>query len=450
MRPLTAARRALHALAALLFVLGSGPERDAAAEPAGRESTIVPVRALLASPTELAEWVSRRHPDVASARARVALAEASLDQSRVLPNPVLGVAVGGILLGQGNPQTLGVRDTMNVTVGVSETLELGKRGPRARAATFRRDASRASEYDVLADRVADARDAMARVVYFTERQRVLEERLKSAQDVAGLAEVRLQHGDISGIDQDRLALETIVVSRELSDNSGVREAALADCASLLLGTCAPPDAGMDSVDGAAPVPDRITSLEELVQRRPDLRAARFSSAAASADAIYYRRHAIPDPTVGIAYTRDFLTYAGNQPHTLTASVGIPLPLFDHGQHLARAADSEAVAQSGAAKAILNRALAEARSLLVRKSVLEAKLRSLIESALPRSTGVLKSSEDAYRHGQLSLTDLLLVRREHASLLLDGLDTRYELFAVRNSTYRVLGISGAFGSSPPSN
>jgi outer membrane protein TolC len=38
-----------------------------------------------------------------------------------------------------------------------------------------------------------------------------------------------------------------------------------------------------------------------------------------------------------------------------------------------------------------------------------------------------------------LTDLLLVRREHASLLLDALDTRYDLFTVRNTLYRTLSL-----------
>jgi outer membrane protein TolC len=52
---------------------------------------------------------------------------------------------------------------------------------------------------------------------------------------------------------------------------------------------------------------------------------------------------------------------------------------------------------------------------------------------------LKSSDEAYHRGQLSLTDLLLVRREHASLLLDALDTRYDLFTVRNTLYRTLSL-----------
>lgn len=451
MRRSIGAAQALWALVSLSIALVGEPRLGYAADTGpDRSGTVVPVRTLLASSDELSGWVSRRHPDVAAARARIQQAEAGVSQARALLNPVLGVTVGGILVGPSNPSGLRTGDTMNVTVGLSETFELGKRGPRARAASLRRDASRASHLDVLADHVGDARDALARVVYFTERQRVLEERLKSAQDVANLATVRLQHGDISGIDQDRLRLESTVVSRELSDNSGEREAALADCAALLFGNCVPSDADMDAVDAAAPLPEKLPSFDDLVQKRPDLRAVRLSSAAASEDAVYYRRRAIPDPTVGVNYTRDFLVAAGNQPHTLAASVGIPLPFFDHGQHLARQSESEAAALTQSANAIQYRALTEARALLVRKAVLESKLRSLTESALPLSTGVLKSSEDAYRHGQLSLTDLLLVRREHASLLLDNLDTRYELFAIRNTLYRTLGLSAAFGSAPVSN
>jgi cobalt-zinc-cadmium efflux system outer membrane protein len=446
--------------AAAAVLLGGGPvvaEEIRPSDPSTPGADVagarVPIEALLTDPARLAAWIAARHPDVAAAEARVEQAEAGLGQSRAVPNPTLGVAVGGLSVGARNPSSLRYEDTLNWSVGVSETIELGKRGPRAAAATLRRDAARASARDVLAEKLADARDALARVVYLAERQRVLEERLRSARSVASLERVRLQHGDISGIDLDRLELDVSIAVRQHADNQSDAESAMADCSTVLAGRCAPGDATMATVDASAPVAESYPGLAALVAARPDIRAVHLASSAARTDAVLRRRQAIPDPTVGVSYTRDYLVVNGNQPSTLTASVSLPLPLFDHGQHLARQAEGMATELGHVARALEMRAAVDARSLLVRRDVLREKLATLMKDAIPRGDAVLKSSDEAYHRGQLSLTDLLLVRREHASLLLDAIDTRYELFAVRNSLHRTLGLGvppGAPGSRPEGN
>jgi cobalt-zinc-cadmium efflux system outer membrane protein len=376
---------------------------------------------------------------VLAANARVMQAEAGVDQSRVIPNPTLQGGVGGLTVGTRSPNTLSYGETINWSVGLTETIELGKRGPRAQAAELRRDASRADARAVLADRLADAREAMARVIYLTERHRVLDERLKSAQNVAALEHVRLDRGDISGIDQDRLELDVTAVLRASADNQAELEAARADCSALLLGTCSAGEATMSAIDASTPVQESYPSLEAIVRARPDIQAARLSSSAAKSDALLYNRQAIPDPTLGVAYTRDYFQAAGSQPHTISATVAIPLPLFDHGQHLARRAEGVAAEYGYAARGLESRALYDAHALLARRDVLREKLSTLTTNAIPRAVAVLKSSDEAYHRGQLSLTDLLLVRREHASLLLDALDTRYDLFTVRNTLYRTLSL-----------
>jgi cobalt-zinc-cadmium efflux system outer membrane protein len=435
-----------YAGAALLAVLAfAGVARaeestpDVAAAPGDLTTRVVPVEALLADPARLVDWVSTRHPDVLAANARVVQAEAAVGQSRVIPNPSLQGGVGGLTVGNRNPRTIPYGDTINWSVGLSETIELGKRGPRARAAELRREASRAGARGVLADRLADARDAMARVVYLMERHRVFDERLRSSRNVAALERVRLEHGDISGIDQDRLELDVTTVVRAAADNEADLEAARAECATLLVGVCDIGAATMSSIDVAVPVQDAYAGLESIVRARPDVQEARLTSSAAKTDAVLFRRQSIPDPTVGVQYTHDYLTYAGNEPNTFGATVAIPLPFFDHGQHLARQAEGVAAEYGYAARALETRALVDARSLLARRNVLQQKLATLTTDAIPRADSVLKSSDEAYHRGQLSLTDLLLVRREHASLLLDALDTRYDLFTVRNTLYRTLSL-----------
>ena len=412
---------------------------EAEAPPPGELSRPVPIRLLLTDTARLRAWIEARHPDMGAAAARVEQAEAALSQSRVYPNPVLGLGVGGLTIGARNPSSLSYGDTLNWSVGLSETIELGKRGPRASAARYHRDAARESARGALADRLADARDALARLVYLNDRQHILEERLTSAKNVAALERVRLEHGDISGIDHDRLELDVTAVVQQFADNLAELEGARADCAALMIGSCSPIDATMDTVDEAVPAGESYPELERMIRNRPDIREARLESSAARTEALLHRRQAIPDPTVGVTYTHDYLVAAGNQPNTLQATVTMPLPVLDHGQHLARQSEGVATELDFSARSLETRASAEARALLLRRNVLREKLDTLTKFAIPRANGVLKSSDEAYHRGQLSLTDLLLVRREHASLLLDAIDTRYELFTVRNTLHRTLGI-----------
>jgi cobalt-zinc-cadmium efflux system outer membrane protein len=413
---------------------------QAEADPPGDLATrAVPIESLLGDPARLAEWIAGRHPDVLAAKARIAQTEAGVDQSRVIPNPTLQAGVGGLTVGERSPSSLSYGETVNWSVGLTETIELGKRGPRARAAELRRDAARADAREVLTDRLADAREAMARVVYLSERRRILDERLKSARNVAALEHVRLDRGDISGIDQDRLELDVTAVVRAAADNQSELESARADCGALLVGVCSAGETKMSAIDASTPVQESYPTLEAIVRARPDVQAARLASSAAKSDALLFRRQAIPDPTVGFAYTRDYFVSTGSQPHTLSATVAIPLPFFDHGQHLARHAEGVAAEYGYAARGLESRALVDARALLARRDVLRQKLLTLTTDAIPRADAVLKSSDEAYHRGQLSLTDLLLVRREHASLLLDAVDTRYDLFTVRNTLYRTLSL-----------
>src|SRR5262245_19826300 len=97
-----------------------------------------PVRALLADPGQLAAWLRDRDPMIAAARDKSEAANQTVEQTHVLPNPLLQGTAGGFVLGATNPKTPStdptqsgppsLSQTTNYQVGLTELIELGKRG----------------------------------------------------------------------------------------------------------------------------------------------------------------------------------------------------------------------------------------------------------------------------------------------------------------------------------
>ena len=399
-----------------------------------------PIATLLADPNALVAWLLRMNPDVRAASARVAQANAQIGASRVWQNPTLDVGVNNIAVGRRNRGTPDVprADVFSYTVGLSQTFELGKRGPRAEVAKLHRDASTEEYRGALLGLVTDARAAMTRVAYLDARQHILEDGLLSAQSMADLTKIRLDRGDVSGVDHSRLVLDAERVARDVSDNRSDLQDALADCEALLFAPCQADGASLDVAEKSAGPDFTGDGSTAALEERPDLRALRLEQRAASVESTLHRRRAIPDPTLGVSYTRDYYEAAGAQPYSVGVSASIPLPFFDHGQYQALASERRADELGAVLQSTERHAASDARSLAIRRRLLLQKLANIQGSALPRSKDLVASSTTAYEHGQISMTDLLLARREHAALLLEEADTRFALFSVQNELRRVLG------------
>src|SRR5450432_67619 len=256
-----------------------------------------PIATLLADPGALVAWLKRMNPDVRAAVSRVGQADAQVGASRAWQNPTLDLGVNNIAIGRLNrsspPPTRA--DTLSYSVGVSQTFELGKRGPRVQAAKLRRDATSEEYRSTLLGLVSDARAAMTRVAYLGSRQHILEDGLTSAQSMADLTKIRLDRGDVSGVDHARLLLDVERVQRDVADNQSDLEDALADCEALLFAPCRADAATLDSAEKSAAGQFAANNLDAVIAGRPDLRALRLEQRAAVAEGTMFRRNAIPDP-----------------------------------------------------------------------------------------------------------------------------------------------------------
>jgi outer membrane protein, heavy metal efflux system len=402
------------------------------------------VNTLLTDPARLAQRLREIDPLVAASHARVLASVAEREQSRVYPNPEVSAAVGGITVGRGNRfagQTgpTSITRTSNITVGVSELFEIGKRGPRYAAAAARTDATEQEAIAALGDRLATATDMLGKLAYLSARRDVVAANLDAAQKLLALEKTRYDHQDLALVEYERIALDTSALELQLKRADAELTSALATCGAVLQQSCSLDGLDASSLDHAASLPTTMPPADQAILGRPAREASRLTAKAYEWDATLAEKRSIPDPTVSLGYTYDTYEYSGSAPNTLMFSVGIPLPLFDTGKHDAAAARASAKAVEAEDSAVVRESTGNVATLFARRDALDKTLVQLEQQSLPSSTMIIQQTRKAFDLGQSTLADLLLVERAHRDLLLEVLDTRFELFEVRAQLRDELGL-----------
>jgi len=401
-------------------------------------ANVASVRALLHDDATLSTWIRMRSAEVGASSARVEQAEAEVGTSRLLPNPVVDFGLSDLVVGPTNPRGLGYGETAIYSVGLTGTIELGKRGPRVEAAELRAASSRKWVASTLGERIALARFSLGRVVYQKAKHDALADEIQSVLAVSELERVRLEQGEISGNDFDRLLLDKMSLDVEMARTEADLAAALASCREVLRIRCEPSTAGAEDLDSAAPIPMPAVRGTTPIESRADIAALELEREAADKEAVLASRRAIPDPVIRVGFTHDNLVISGDQENTVSVGVLFPLPVFDRGQHDARRARGRATELRYTRQAALAAAEADVQELRSRTEFLAKGLRALSEAALPKSETILGTTAKAFDRGQVSMTDLLIVRRTHVTLLLTILSLKFDFFTARNDLRRVLG------------
>ncbi|HWP06984.1 MAG TPA: TolC family protein [Polyangiaceae bacterium] len=438
--PPAAPTRAFQCVGLALVLAVTAPahalESKGAATPAvGRTAS---AHRLLRDHEGLASWLGDQSPVVRAARARARQASADVASSHLFPNPVLDASLSNIPITATTPPGLTFGETAIYGVGLSQTFELGKRGPRQDAAALRERAARLDVTSTLTDRVTTARDALGAAVHLGLRLGILQESLTDAERAATLERTRLEQKALSGMDYDRLLLDLAALRSEFARNQAEYTAARAECRAALGAECDLEGVTEDDLGDALPLTG--AGSEDRLNARSDLRSLDLQASAARREADLASNRAIPDVTARVGYVHDRFIVSGDNMNTLNFGLELPLPVFDRGQHDARKANEHAVELEDERRALLVDARAALAGLLSRKAVLEANIDVLIKETLPRSDAVLTAAEQAFHQGGASMTDFLLARRSHIALTLTRLDQRFELFTVKNELHRVLGLA----------
>ncbi len=404
-----------------------------------------PIRALLADPAQLATWLRDHDPQTIASREKITQADELAHQARVYPNPQAQIGIGGLALSGGNTGTPGMTgptgfaSTSDISLGVSELFEIGKRGPRREAADLRTREAIEGSVGTLGGRVNDATTTLGKLAYAAVKRGIVAQNLEASRLLQGSEEKRFKQQDLAGLDFSRIQLDTEALEIELQRADADLAVALAACSATLFAKCSADGLDASALDAAAPLPASLPDAERAIAERPVHQAQKLEESALDRDAALANARKIPDPTLGIVYDYSNYQFGGNIPQTLAFSVAFPLPLFDRGNHDAAAARANARSIAAQEQALLRAERGEAEAYAAQLVALRSTLERIEKESVPKTQKIVEGTRKAFDLGQSGLAELLLAERQYRDLLSQALDTRFDLFNVRVNMRQALGL-----------
>lgn len=149
---------------------------------------------------------------------------------------------------------------------------------------------------------------------------------KAYTNITTIAKAKLDHGFLSQIDYQKIALQQIDYGREI-ENSRL---SLAQDKETLASLLARPSSDL-SVSDPLDTADTVPPLEELMDKvaeRPDCKAAKENLAIADASLRLEKSNAVPNVTIGAEYASFGPTY---NPPLAGVNFSVPLPLYDRNE-----------------------------------------------------------------------------------------------------------------------
>lgn len=395
---------------------------------------------------ELGRWLWDRAPALASARARVQVARAQITRSQALPNPSLDLSWNTIPVGETNPGELDapLQNIPSYAVFLSQPFELGKRGPRQRAARHGAEAALWDAIEQLRQTWLDLQMVIARAASSEQRIAALTGLAEDAGKLSELQRRRAEKGDVANLEYERARLEEERLRSSLAEERHKLEVALTDCARLTGAVCEPfgqAERAQAFFDAAVSRSrEGVESLQARVAERPDVKSLAASEEAALAAGDLARARVWPDPSLRVGFVYDTFTVSGNQNKSISLGLSLPLPVFERG----RADQAEASANRWAARRGRDRALAQAEvelPLLLRQmEELRTRRTRTRESILPSAQSIVERISKAVAAGGAPLQDLLQARRTLGELLGDAADLDLAAFETSLALLRAAGNS----------
>ncbi|RKG60906.1 TolC family protein [Corallococcus sp. AB011P] len=367
-------------------------------------------------------------PRLIPAQADEAAAQARLKGARLLlpSNPQLSGTVGPRLT-HGHP--------VDLTIAVSQPLDLFTRGSRVGAAEAELAAARARLESQRVEVAATVKESFGRALAAEQRLQFAEQALSLAQSAVRIAQERFEAGAAGRLEVNTARVEVGRAGRERAVATQALAAALAEVRVLLGMSPETPltlSGQLALPAGLEPVPEDLEA--RALARRADLRAVRQTVEAARASQQLASRQVLPTPTIGASYTRDDRT------PVVQGSIGLTLPLFNQNQAARGEAAAEVQRAQGSLTALERAVRTEVALAAARYRTARVAAELYADDVVQALEENLELSMEAYSAGKLSFTELLILRRESLEARRGHIEALEELNAAAAGLDRALGTT----------
>lgn len=363
-------------------------------------------------------------PDLQSALARVRMAMADADQSRLLPNPVLNFV---LRWGPGKPQ---------IEVSLAQDLIQAFQIPtKSSAADNRLRQAAADAVTVALNVTAEVQERYTAVQAADRLIPVLEGRLELLRRLAAVAKKRLEggegiRGDVTTLDAQRVELEVEIADARLRQ----REERLR--LARLVGE--PSSAAAWTLDAWAPpsgtASDESHWIEAALTHRPEVQSIAWQLAALGDDYALTRLLPWEGLGVGVDAQRDPDWFAG-------PSISTPIPIFDMGQARKDRVTAEQIEARHALTLSKRRIVEEVRVAHQSLAGNLANLNRVRQELIPLQEKRRDQAEQSYRAGQTDVTALFLAEQDLRSTQAKAIDVERQTSVAMVRLQRAVGGPG---------
>ncbi len=377
---------------------------------------------------EVFDILKRRSPRYKAAQFDVEIARADTRAARVLPNPVLNLAI--LYLNQGFNQNGVATYYANVTLPV---LIAGQRRMRVRNAEGGVRSAEAGVQAAYHELAAEARSRFVDLQAAQERVKVLDEVLADLARIEALITERRRSGSETEYDAMRVGLAISNWRARRAEEQAEAED-IAGRLGALLGVPSwfPRAEGPFAEVGVKTDPD--VEWPELERTQPGIEAARRQEAHAVKGVDLARRERWPIPAITAG------TVAIQNYYSISTTVGltVPIPVFDWGQGMLARANARSQQARLHKEAVIAETHAELRRAVRLLEHRRNAMRNFERDVYAKLPLLQQMAEDSFRIGKAELSELLDAAVAAFEVKLTQLDLQK---AVIQAEVAVLAITG---------
>lgn len=362
------------------------------------------------------DLAERLQPELAEAKALIEAADGRAKQAGVFPNPTALARMESARLA-GRPTA-----EAEYLAGISQPIPLGNRLSKARQAEQLERDRRAHELEVRRrDLRKRVHSTFATALYQEQAFQLQEKLVASWKRFVETTKARVEAGDIPREELARAEIELLRAEVELKRSHAMRKHALVE----LKGAMGDPDLAVKTLSGTLDETFELPALEALVSElssSPEILSADAGLRVRQAQVDLAKAERIPEVRVEALYRR----LQASEENSFDVGLSIPIPLFDRGQGRLRAARAEVAAAEARLRSTRNTLSVRLHEAHAQLTSALAASRTLKTEVLPRADRVLAAHEARFEAGDVSLAELLPVRRDWAAVQLTYLESLREV------------------------